>query len=479
MNRIASFDIFDTLIARRCIAPEGVFARVEHEYPMPGFADLRRLAEASLAGQAYTLEHIYQRLAVLAGLDAAAAQALRACEIAAEQAELIPIAENLQRVRDGDVLVSDMYHAPHTINALLDQAGLQRQVGLVVTADGKSSGTVWPKLLEQAEISLHLGDNAHSDGEMPRRFGITTEHTDLSRPTGIESWLIDVGLRDVALVLREARLRCCVADPVARRLQLIQTQINAPMLIFASIALHRLACRLGAGRVLFASRDCNLWQTMFAALAGSFAQPVEAMYFYTSRRARVDPTDAYLRYAAEQLGETGLLVDVCGTGWSAALLLQALGLRDRHSFLIHRLAPIPLYENRESTPQTCTVHALVPPSRPEVDHIRLEMANYAEHGSIVGMRQIAGGWLPVLETDGRHAAELAMVAAQREAFAQVTTIVARTMLPSATVLDDTALADMVAAFYGLLSREAVLSDIFGASHHGEDMHTLRALALVA
>ena len=479
MNRIASFDVFDTLIARRCITPEGVFARVEHSFPMPGFAALRRLAETSLAGQPYRLADIYRRLASLTSLSTAQAEALCEAEIAAERAELIPIAENLARVRDGDVLVSDMYHDPATIDSLLEQAGLLRQVGLVVTLNGKSAGTVWPLLLEQTQISCHLGDNLHADIEMPQRFGIAAEYTDTSRPTGIESWLIDVGLGEIALILREARLRCFTPDPVARRLQLIQTQLNAPMLLFASIALHRLAGRLETRRVLFASRDCNLWQAMFAAMAGSFAAPVDATYFYTSRRARIDASETYRRYAAEQLGESALLVDLCGTGWSGALLLQALGLRGRHSFFIHQLAPVPLYERRQTTPDTCSIHALVPPSQQEVDHVRLEMANYAEHASIIGMRQVAGAWLPVLDTDARQTAEIVLVAAQRAAFAQVTGIVGRTRLQATLALDDASLTELVRAFYALLSRETVLSDVFGISHYGEDMHTLRSLALVA
>jgi hypothetical protein len=117
MTRIASFDVFDTLIARRCITPEAVFVRVERTYPYPGFAALRRLAETSLAGQAYTIEDIYRRLATLAGIGTGQSQAMLAAEIAAEQAESIPIAENLAQVRDGDVLVSDMYHHPATIRA--------------------------------------------------------------------------------------------------------------------------------------------------------------------------------------------------------------------------------------------------------------------------------------------------------------------------------------------------------------------------
>ena len=475
---VNSFDVFDTLIARRCITPDGVFARVEREQAMPGFAALRRQAELALAGTPYGIADIYARLALLAGLSPSRADALRRAEIAAEHEELIPIAENLQRVRDGDLLLSDMYLDVGTIRGLLDQAGLQRQVGLVVTAQGKSSGEVWPTLLKQVAIGLHLGDNAHADGAMPSRFGIAVEHSALSRPTGIEGWLIGVGLGDMACVLREARLRSFTADPVSRRLQIIQTQLNAPILLLASIALHRLAARLGAARLLFASRDCNLWLLIYRALSATFGESAPAEYFFTSRKARISPSPAYCAYAADRLADDALIVDLCGSGWSLALLLQTLGLRDRQCFLIHQLAHVPLYQSKAATPDTCITHALVPPAQRGVDHIMLEMANYADYGSVIDIRRIGDAILPVLDAEGRSATELKLVASQREALALVAGILREQPLKAVMALDDSTIAAVVTEFCKLLSRETILSEIFGWSHYGEDVRTLHALDLV-
>ncbi len=476
---VNSFDVFDTLIARRCITSDSVFARMERELAWPGFARLRQAAEAALAGTEYSLADIYRGLAQLAAVPQPVVDTWREAEIAVEQAEVIPIAENLQRVRDGDLLVSDMYLDPAVIRTLLDRAGLDRQVGLLVTPHGKSSGAIWPRLREQFTIGRHLGDNPHSDVAMPARFGIAAEHTAISAPSGIEGWLLGVGLGDLARVLREARLRSWTPDPLTRHLQLIQVQLNAPILLLASVLLHRLAGRLGSTTLLFASRDCNLWLTLFRAMAGNLGgKPLAATYFHTSRKARVDASPAYCAYAAERLGHDALLVDLCGSGWSTSLLLRSLGLRDRHCFFVHRLPAVPLYERRAATPETCHLHAAVAPVQAGLDHVRLEMANYADHGSVIGMRRIGAAMLPVLDADGRSKTELRLVAAQHAAFTAVVDIVRQTPLPAMMALDDATIAAMIAEFYKLLSREAALSTAFGHSHHGEDMRTLLLLDLL-
>ena len=476
---VDSFDVFDTLIARRCIAPDGVFARMERELAWPGFARLRRAAEAALGGSDYSLADIYRGVAQLAAVPQPVADAWREAEIAAELAEVVPIAENLQRVRDGDLLVSDMYLDAAAIRALLDRAGLDRQVGLLVTPRGKSSGAIWPRLREQLTIGRHLGDNPHSDVAMPARFGIAVEHTAVSAPSGVEDWLLGVGLGDLARVLREARLRTWTPDPLARHLQLIQIQLNAPILLLASVLLHRLAGRLGSTSLLFASRDCNLWLTLFRAMASNLGgEPLATEYFHTSRKARIDAAPAYCAYAAERLGEDALLVDLCGSGWSASLLLRSLALRDRHCFFVHRLAAVPLYERHAATPDTCHLHAAVAPAQAGLDHVRLEMANYADHGSVVGMRRIGDAMLPVLAADRRSEAELRLVAAQHVAFAAVAGIVRHAPLPAVMALDDATIAAMIAEFYKLLSRESALGGAFGQSHYDEDVRTLQLLDLL-
>ena len=58
-----TFDIFDTLIARRCIDPALVFEIVERKVGRPGFARARRQAEKVVSERDYTLDDIYAELA--------------------------------------------------------------------------------------------------------------------------------------------------------------------------------------------------------------------------------------------------------------------------------------------------------------------------------------------------------------------------------------------------------------------------------
>ena len=59
MIRIRSHDIFDTLIARRCIDPRNILIEVEQASQRPGFAASRTQAEALLyAAGPYDLDAI-------------------------------------------------------------------------------------------------------------------------------------------------------------------------------------------------------------------------------------------------------------------------------------------------------------------------------------------------------------------------------------------------------------------------------------
>jgi hypothetical protein len=171
---VNGFDVFDTLIARRSVEPHRVLRRLEAHTGLMGLAAARLAADRHLGarGQPYTLRDIWNAVAAITGLDAATTDRLLDLEIRLEHDEVIPIAENLAQVRDGDLLVSDTYLPPDIVRSLLRRAGLQRQVALVVSNDGKFTGRVWPRLLAAVAIRQHLGDNPHSDGRTPSAAGI-------------------------------------------------------------------------------------------------------------------------------------------------------------------------------------------------------------------------------------------------------------------------------------------------------------------
>jgi FkbM family methyltransferase len=471
---VHSFDVFDTLIARRCVDPLRVFAAVEAATGIKGFAQARREAEVAVAGPATTLDGIYAELACRLNLDEAVAASLRQAEIDEELAQTIPITENLAKVNDGDLLLSDMYLPPDVIMQMLQRAGLHKRVSLVVTANGKQSGHVWQQVNASFALRRHLGDNKISDVEVPRRFGIVCQHTGVSEPTPVEEWCLDVGLRRLGELIRAARLRIDSPDPIARRLMLVQTQLNFPMLVLGAAALRRHATEIGADRLLFASRDCHLWHELYDAL---YPEKIPTSYFYTSRRLRVQPSIAYRTYARQHLTERSILVDLCGTGWSSSCMMETLGLSGRNLYFLHRLKPINLYELRRPTPDICNIAALLGPEKEGLRHVCLEMCNYALHGSAIGMHDVASVAVPVLDVDTRSPPERRLIEQQIACFRGMVQDARQRLVGSSVNGPVSVLADVVARLYSVLSQETCMHIAFGMSHQQEDLQTRGALGL--
>ncbi len=473
--QICSFDIFDTLISRRCVDPQRVFDLVETASGIIGFAAARRASEVAVAGQGTTLDMIYAELATRLGLETTTLDTLKQVEIDAELAQVIPVAENLTKVKPGDLLLSDMYLPADVISNLLNRAGLDVPVGLVVTADGKQSGRIWPHVKTSFRVTRHLGDNRLSDVESPTRFGIVSEHTRVTEPTPVEQWCLDSGLRALGEIMRAARLRISAPNPVLRKLLLVQTQFNFPLLFLGSIALHRYALSKNAQRLLFASRDCHLWHGLFKTL---YPEQMQTEYFYTSRRARIQGSQGYRDYAAERLCKGALLIDLCGSGWSSARLLQSLGLEGRGLYFLHRIPAVPLYERQHPTPDNCEMGATIGATRQGLDHVRLEMSNYALHGSVIDIRQIAGTPVPVFDIDERLEAERNMVAAQVTCFRSMASEIPGRISTDTIRFQDADLIEIAARLYSLLSQDQSLTAAYAVSHHREDLRTLSALKLL-
>jgi predicted HAD superfamily hydrolase len=111
MTKVAvkSFDICDTLVARRCVHPYNIFYFVERRSSHQGFTTMRVLAERKISDQDYDLQAIYRAMRTLFNIDSERLAVLMQMELEEEFANLIPICENCLLVSPGDLLVSDMY----------------------------------------------------------------------------------------------------------------------------------------------------------------------------------------------------------------------------------------------------------------------------------------------------------------------------------------------------------------------------------
>lgn len=309
-----SYDLFDTLITRRAIRPERVFEDVEQALGASGFASARVHAERVLAqaGRPFDLHDIYRHMVTSGICGEEVAAKLKGAEIDAEFDHAEPVTENLARVRESDLVVSDMYLPAEILRRLLLHVGLRVHVHLFVGNDHKRRGTIWPTLTQRFAIVSHLGDDPVSDVESPSRHGIPARHFTGTRLAPVEQRLDTLGCAELAGIVRALRLRCPHrGDTTEASLWQAYVQFNVPLLCLTAFAVERERRELGAAGVLFSARDCHYLAEIFGLL---FPQ-VRTGYLPSSRKVLVEARQEMVSildgYPAD-----ALIVDIAATGRS-------------------------------------------------------------------------------------------------------------------------------------------------------------------
>ena len=381
---VNSYDVFDTLLARRCVTPVGIFTEVESALHAPGFAAARHTAEHQLAaqGRPFDLHAIYTHLIATGILAPVDANRLIEAEIDAEFDNAVPITENLQQVNEGDLVVSDMYLPREIIRRLLAHVGLRCHVDIVVTNLGKHTGIIWPHISQRWLINRHLGDNPHSDIDMPGKHGIPAIHYRGAGMSPIEQQLTQGGLPALARIARTLRLsNPHSAGSQEHELWLHATQANLPLLVMFAARARRERDRLGRQHLLFSARDCYFLAEVFAALYPSES----SAYIHVSREALGRSSPALREYLTNAGLEQGLVCDIAATGssWHAfasaspsPVALFSLVFID--NWALAQVSPSTIIES----PHLCMQYLL---RSSEVSHYStaLEVLNTAPHGTCI------------------------------------------------------------------------------------------------
>lgn len=187
---VISFDLFDTLVMRKCLFPDEVFKLAEKRAKESGivleeFSKRRRKAEKELyhRGQLfYNLDDIYNILGEKYKLDDNCIGRIKQLELELELELSIPrtdVAECFRILLDAGkktVIVSDMYLSGRQIQRLLRKCGI-RSSEVYVSNECKASkyiGTMFTWLQEKyrGKKILHIGDNRQSDIENAAGNGI-------------------------------------------------------------------------------------------------------------------------------------------------------------------------------------------------------------------------------------------------------------------------------------------------------------------
>jgi FMN phosphatase YigB (HAD superfamily) len=314
--RLASFDVFDTLLTRAVGSPESVFLALGRRLwahriiscSPQAFAAARTEAERRAYSNARgecQLVAIHDELrSALRLTPSQASEALRA-EYAVERAltRSVPGASDRIRIARAQgyriAFVSDTYFPADYVRGELARHGLWAEGDTCVASCeagmSKRSGKLFPAVLSAAAIparrACHVGNSRDDDISAARACGLEARPffdgnlNELERL--LESHAADTdGLASaMAGAARLARLSTPASDSREGRLRDVAAAVAAPTLVGYMLWVLRRAQQLGLRRLYFVSRDGQILLEIARRLSSALHIDCDLRYLYASRQA--------------------------------------------------------------------------------------------------------------------------------------------------------------------------------------------------
>lgn len=285
-----SWDVFDTLIARRFFYPKTVHEETARRINDSNYVKKRIRAEKATKKDEGNFEDIYK---LLPEYDPQV-------ELQVELEHLFPIVENINKVKDGDLILSDMYLSADEIMKILRNCGLTKNVDIIVTRYGKRHGYIWDSVKQKYNIDTHYGDNNHSDVKTAQANGVNGVLDTLTHFTELEQMAYEVDPQ-LACWMRKTRLLCPHTGD-AKKYWIEQANLNLPVLALATL-------ELPDRDIAFTYRDCCNWQPLYEAMTGK-----KSKMLITSRKMYLEPNEHFKEYIDRTIDANTTIVDLQGEG---------------------------------------------------------------------------------------------------------------------------------------------------------------------
>ena len=305
-DKINSFDVFDTLIARTVPTPQHIFLLIERNYPYTNFKHIRSHAQELSNG---LFDDIYDKFKKLTNESDEVINKLKEFEILTEIENTIPIMSNILQVKPNDILVSDMYLSKESILRILKHHNVLN-TNLYVTPSGKRHSYIWEELLQKHIINKHIGDNKHSDVLMPTKFGIKTQLTTTYEFLELEKRVFCID-PTISNILRRFRL----INPFVEKspeYEIFNEQIlsNIPVNLYICKQIANILKKENRDTILFTGRDSCLIIKLFEKIYPEY----KSIYFYSSRKLYEKHPEDYIKYVKSLYNkEKCLLFDIAST----------------------------------------------------------------------------------------------------------------------------------------------------------------------
>jgi hypothetical protein len=353
-----SFDVFDTLLARRFVTSDPLWDHMERTTGIAGFKAARVGADTG----SRSLDEIYQALVDSGLITSNEKPVLMKQEIDLEMSTAIPVRKNLDRVAHGDILISDMYLPAYAILKMVRAAGLDKQVTLYQSNGDKRNGSVWGKF-KTVRPAVHLGDNKHSDYDSPNAAGFTGEwFNPATEMTDAEKIIATNRLPHLSLLMREIRLGRNMGSEYFD----LACSANIPLLFIIAEWLSRTV----ETPIVFLGRDCFLLEKIFSA----FYQP--SCYLPFSRKIAYSQVDDARTYLKVHCPSDATLFDISSTGATWAMIASNFPVK------VALYSDVYYYTTEKPTLLPHNFSWLAKNSEIGKTNLVLELLNCADHGHL-------------------------------------------------------------------------------------------------
>lgn len=198
--KVVSFDIFDTLVCRKICSPTDLFDLMQSPFEKAcggdhRFSTVRMQADADARSlirhpkMDVCLDDIYTTIGNRYGLATGVCNQLKELELSLEsrflerRESVIAMLDYAFEAGKKVILTSDMYLGHDQLAGLLDQLAIRKYHALYVSSHvgyRKDRRTLFPHILKAEGVNpveiIHVGDNEHSDLQIPGDLGIRTFH---------------------------------------------------------------------------------------------------------------------------------------------------------------------------------------------------------------------------------------------------------------------------------------------------------------
>lgn len=316
-----SFDIFDTLISRRCLEPIGIFYRVqermrESRAPFPKYlinrypfirhnAELnmreyynRSVTERNDERCEIRFQEILKRIQTLYGLNDEQTALLGRWEIQAEIEDVYPLEDTIARVKalvaagETVVLISDMYLPGDVIRRMLAKADpVLAQLPMYLSSDRgyqKSARTLFMEVYRdyapdyRFDRWVHTGDNLHSDVKNPRSLNIEATPAHRTELNGYETALAEALQSYDGYLVAAAMARFREAHPSMKD-QFTYSYISLLFVPYVRWAMHS-SKKTGKKNVYFIARDGHKLKGIADVVNQADGLDLNCKLVYASRR---------------------------------------------------------------------------------------------------------------------------------------------------------------------------------------------------